>query len=342
MTGNRLVNLPPECSPAPAERLLVDLAATPEGGRDALVVARLHELKDNRSDRAAELLRVLTVSELPGVRSSTVAVLADMLDPSAILRCLERLPASRTFQVRHVCQGLEWRAALGLISNVRDGRMSLGPFVGFDDEVLTLGFLLASANHLPYEQDTASLHRKDGAETVFLLGAARSPGEFIRELRRVKILSWPRHNYDYELVRWALANPALAGGARSHVITQNAPQVVSRLRSDGLLTMGETVSWLQAGSPDDVRTRTLSVLSLPEDVTGATELKRVAVRLCSDLAAVTAHLTEEARAALSRSLSLDPETREIVEGLLEEWRSGAGDLLATARSLRSNGPTNPF
>ena len=342
MTGNQRASRHAECSPAPADRLLADLVATPEGGRDALVVARLHELKGNRSDRAAELLRVLTVSELPGVRSSTVAILADTLDPSTITRCLERLPAARTFQVRHVCQGLGWRAALRLIANVRDGRVSLGPFVGFDDELLVLGFLLASENYLPYGQDTVSLHRKDGAETVFLLGAARSPGEFMRELRRINVLSWPRHNYDHELVRWALANPSLAGGARSHVIAQNAPQVVSRLRSEGVLTLGEVGSWLQTGSPDEVRTRTLSVLSLPEGIPGSADLKRVALRLCPDLASVATHLAEGARATLSRSLSSDPATREIVEGLLEEWRSGAGDLIAAARTLRGDRPMNPF
>jgi hypothetical protein len=234
-----------------------------------------------------------------------------------------------------MCQSLGWRDALRLITNVRDGRLSLGPFVGFEDEVLTLGFLLASDNYLPYGQDTMALHRQDGAETLFLLGAARSPGAFMQELRRFNVFSWPRHNYDYQMILWTLANPSLTGNTRSHAIVQNAPQVIARLRAEGHLTLRETIAWIQTGSPEEVRGRTLAVLNLPEGVPGSRDLKRTALRLCPDLAAVAAELSAETRTVMSSTLSDDPSLREIVEGLLEEWRSDAGELIAAARTLRA-------
>lgn len=325
-------------APHPADRLLQDLEATPENGRDSLVAARLHELRGNRSHRAAHLLQVLATSELPGVRPATVAVLAAALDPSTIVRCLSQLPPTRSYQIRHICGTLRWRDALTFVASVRDGRRSLGPYIGFADDVLTLGFLLASDTHLPYGHDDISLHRSAGPETLFLFGASRAPGELLRVLEQHRILTWPQPNYDEDLSRWALANPALAGRARYHVLTQNSPQVIAALRHDGLLGLSDVVSWLRNGTAQEVLDRSVAVLHLPEDLPGSTALKASTLALLGDLAELTPRLSESARRSLSRSLSSDPAVAEIVEGLLPEWRSGVRDLLAAARSLRGDAP----
>lgn len=325
-------------SPQPADRLLQALEETPESGRDSLVAARLHELRGNRSHRAAHLLRVIATSELPGVRAATVAVLAATLDASTILRCLSQLPPTRSYQIRHICETLCWRDTLAFVSSVRDGRRSLGPYIGFTDDVLTLGFLLASDTHLPYGHDDISLHRSSGAETLFLFGSARAPGELLRELERHRILTWPQPNYDEGLARWALANPALSGRARLRALAQNAPQVIAGLRRDGLISLADVVAWLRSGTAQEVLDRSVSVLHLPEELSGSMALKTSTLALHRDLAELVPRLSESSRRSLSRALSSDPATAEIVEGLLPEWRSGTRELLAAARSLRGNEP----
>lgn len=326
-------------SPQPAELLLRALEETPESGRDALVAARLHALRGNRSHRSADLLRILATSEIPGVRASTVAGLAVSMDPSTILRCLSQLPPTRTYQIRHICGPLRWRDALTFVSSVRDGRRSLGPYIGFNDDVLTLGFLLASDTHLPYGHDDISLHRSSGAETLFLFGAARAPGELLRELERHRILTWPQPNYDENLARWSLANPALSGRARLHALNQNAPQVIAGLRHDGLLGLAEVVTWLRTGTDQEVLDRSVAVLHLPDDLAGSRALKNSTLRLQGDVSELVPRLSGASRRALSRALSDDPVTAEIIEGLLPEWRSDPRELLAAARSLRGNEPS---
>jgi hypothetical protein len=323
-------------SPEPAERLLRALEETPESGRDALITARLHELQGNSSHRAAHLLRVLATSEISGVHAATVSALAAVVSPSTVLRCLLHLPPARSYQIRNVCGDIIWRDALTFVSAVRDGRLSPGPYIGFNDDVLTLGFLLASDTHLPYGHDDFSLHRSSGAETLFLFGASRAPGELLREIERVHILTWPHLNYDLRLAQWTFANPALSGRPRLHALIQNAPQVVAGLRHSGTLSLAEVVSWLRTGNEQDVLARGVAVLHLPDEVAGSPALKSTSLRLLKDLSQLTPHLSEGSRRSLSRVLSADPVTAEIVEGLLPEWRSNARDLLSAARTFRGS------
>jgi len=336
MTSGNDAHLGGACSPRPVERLLRALEETPETGRDALVTSRLHELRGNRTHSAAHLLRVLATSELRGVRAATVAGLAATVHPSTILRCLIGLPAARSYPIRHICGTLRWQDALLFVSEVRDGRRSLGPYVGFTDDVLTLGSLLASDTHLPYGHNDPSLHRSSGAETIFLFGAARDPGELLREIERHSILTSLHPNYDENLTRWALANPALSGKPRLHAISQNSAQVVASLRHEGMLRLTEVASWLRTGTGAEIRDRSVSVLNLPEYLPGSRALKVTTIGLIDDLSELTPHLAGPARQSITRVLSSDPGTAEIVEGLLPEWRSKASELLAAARSLRGN------
>lgn len=331
---------PADTSPLPAARLRRALEETPESGRDALVAARLHELKGNRTDLAAQLLKVLTTSELPGVRPATVAALSSVVAPSTVLRCLSRMPPARSFQIRHICGTLRWQDALSLVSSIRDGRCSLGPYVGFSDEVLTLGFLLASDTHLPYGHDQTEIHRGSGDETIFLFGASRAPGELLRELGRLRIFSWPQQNHDGHLARWALANPALAGSARRYALAQNAPQVIAGLRHDGLIGLAEVVAWLREGTGQEALERSIAVLHLPHDLPGALPLKATTLALQGDLSETISHLSEPTRRGLSTVLSADPMVAEVVDALLPEWRSDVRELLAAASALRERAITD--
>jgi hypothetical protein len=309
------------------------LQETPEAGRDALVASRLHGLVGNGSDRAAELLFDLATESLPGVRTSTVATLAGALSQRAVLRCLSRLPATRLFQIRHICENLQWRESLAFIAGVRDGRVRTGPFISFRDEVLALGSMLAVNTFIPYEQETLSLHRSNCSETLFLFGAARSPAELLRELESARIHTWPRLNYDTDLAKWALRNPALVGRARAHVIAQNSARVIAELRLEERITLPETVAWLRSGTAEKVLERTLTVMNLPEAVYGAPYLKRVALRLCTDLSALAGHLSQESLRTIARLLTTEGPSTDTVVGLLAGWYSNSADLLAVAEAI---------
>ena len=320
--------------------LLEELAHTPEPGRDSLMASRLHLLEGNDSDLAARLLCDLVTSKIAGVRPSTVAAVAATVDPSKIVTCLRRLPSPRPYQASHICATLRWEDALHVVSAVRDAAPSQAVFHGFRDQVLGLGFHLAADDHLPYDQDVMSLNRSDGGEVVFLFGAARSPTELLRRISLLRVHTRPRLNQDADLTRWALANPALTGTARAHVLAHTSSRVVAALRGEGILGLSETVTWLRSGDPDEVTERIVSVLNLLPAEPGAAALHHVAAKTCVDLSRVASLLSPSTRRRLSETL-VGPACHseyagvvETVDALLSEWRSTPASLVEAAFSLR--------
>ena len=323
--------------PQIVKNLIWDLQETPESGRDALVNARLHELNGNRSDQAADLLRDIVTDELAGIRASTIAGLATTIHPTAILRCIMRLPKyTRAHQIRHICGTIGWRDALPLVALIRDEQTSLGPYAEFNDDTLTLGLLLASDTHLLYGHTSSDLHRASGAETLFLFGACRDPSELLREITKVHIITWLRHNYDTHLAVWAFNNPALVGEPRYYALMQNAPQVVASLRNDGILSSRDVVAWLRGGSARESFERIVTVLSLSDNLVGAVALKKATLFCCKDLSDVAIHLSKQSRKSTSYILSDDPSISEIIENLLPEWRSTSRALVEVAQALHGH------
>lgn len=345
-------------SPRAVDNLRADLNKTPESGHDALVVARLHEIHGNRSNRTADLLRSIVLNEIVGIRASTVAGLAAAVHPEALLRCITHLPRdARSHQIRNICGTIRWREALPLVALVRDEHKTLGGSKrleekerslgvsfgnAFADGVLTLGLLCAIDTCLPYAHGAGDLHRSSGAETLFLFGAARDPQELLRELNRVHILTWLQQNYDTHLAIWALSNPSLLGEPRFYAIMQNAPQVVANLRHSGILGLGEVVAWLRGGSERDALERSIAALSLPDDVAGAKALKRTTLFSCKDLSEVVPHLSKQSRKSTSCSLSDDPWVAEIIESLLPEWHSTGQALIDAAQALHGRNPSSTW
>ena len=322
-------------SPRAADNLIRDLKETPESGRNALVVARLHELQGNKSSGAANLLRGIVADELAGISAATVSILAQTMHPSAIVRCIIQLAnENSSYQGRHICGALRWHDSLALVSMIREGRISLSPYTEFADDTLTLGLLLASHTHLPYSYSTSDLHRSSGSETLFLFGAAQAPDELLSELKRVHIVTWLRLNYDTNLAVWALSNPTLSGGARCYAIAQNAPQVIAGLRHYGVISLSDVGVWLRGGGERDTIERTTAVLNLDNDLVGVKALKKTALILHDNLCEVIPHLSKQSLKSISSVLSDDPLIAEIIESLLPGWHSGVYSLIDTAKTLR--------
>lgn len=321
-------------SPRAADNLIRDLKETPESGRDALVVARLHELQGNKSSRAANLLRSIVADELAGISASTVAVLARTMHPSTILRCIRQLAyENHSYRGRHICGAIRWHDSLALVSLIREGRVSLSPYTEFADDTLTLGLLLASYAHLPYGYSTSDLHRSSGSETLFLFGAAQAPDELLIELKRVHRVTWLQLNYDINLAVWALSNPTLSGSARRYAIAQNAPQVIAGLRYCGVLGLSDVGAWLRGEEERDTLERTMAVLSLDNNLVGVKALKKTALMLHDNLSEVVPHLSKQSLKGISSVLSDDPLIAEIIESLLPGWHSGVYSLLEVAQTL---------
>lgn len=324
------------------ENLVWDLQETPESGRDALVIARLHELNGNRSDLAVDLLHLIITDKLAGISASTIAGLAATMHPGVILRYIMRImripkyTPSHQIRFRHICGTVEWQDALPLVALIRDEQASLGPYAEFNDKTLTLGLLLASNTHLPYGHASSDLHRASGPETLFLFGACRDPSELLRELNKVQIITWLRHNYDTHLAVWAFNNPALVGESRYYALMQNAPQVVASLRNDGILSLHDVVTWLRRGSAREYLERIVTVLSLSDDLVGVVALKKTALFCCKDLSDVTIHLSKQSRKSASYILSGDPSISEIIENLLPEWCSTSRALIEVAQALHGH------
>jgi len=337
------MNRPPVASrsPSAAEALAAEIAATPESGRDPLVTARLHLLENDGSDRAARLLLALTTAELPGVRPSTAATLAATLHPSAVVKCLLRIPSGCLYQSSRICGVLRWEDALDLVAATRDAAVPPPVSPGFRDPLLATAFELAANIHLPYGHDPVSLRRSDGAEMLFLFGAARAPGELLAEISRLRITGDPAPNNDPDLARWAFANPGLTGPARAHALAQNNARVVATLREEDVLGPVETLEWLRSGDADEVRDRIVTVLDLPSDTPGVSALRDAALRVCKDVSQVASRLSPAARRDLAVTVTgtsaVDAHLVELVGALLPEWGSTPAALLVAASALHERG-----
>lgn len=326
---------------AAASSLHDALRATPPAGRTALLTARVHTLEGNASDAARDLLVELSESRIEGVSIAATARLASVLNPSVLVRVLRTLSATRVFAARHVCEQLRWRDALPLLADLRDGRLAPGMHLSFGDDLLALAAVFATGNEHGDRDRLHGVHRRRGEETVLLLGAARDPRSFLREVRSVNVLTWPLPNDDVGLAAWAFANPALDGEARGHCVEQNTPRVIATLRASGVLGLHEVYRWVNP--PEGPRKdRILSVLNLPQAVQGAASLRRAALSSCRNVAEVCGELSCAERRRLAEELAdQDPSRAEVVGALLGEWQGNVKSLLGTARSLLGDAQESP-
>jgi len=326
---------------AAASSLHEALRATPPAGRVALLTARLHTLEGNASDAARDLLVELSESRIEGVSLAATAQLASVLDPSVLVRTLRTLSATRVFAARHVCEQLRWRDALPLLADLRDGRLAPGIHLSFGEDLLALAAVFATGNEHDDRDRLHDVHRRRGEETVLLLGAARDPRSFLREVRAVNVMTWPLPNDDVDLAAWAFANPALQGEAREHCVEQNTPRVIAALRASGVLGLHEVYRWINPleGHRKD---RILSVLNLPHEVQGAASLRRAALSSCRNVAEVCGDLSVAERRNLAEELA-DQNTSlaEVVAALLGEWQGNVKSLLYTARTLLDDSTMAP-
>jgi hypothetical protein len=325
-----------------ASEVRAALDRTPPSGRDALLRARLHLLSGNASDDARDLLVDLAEGRIEGVSPATFSHLAGILHPSVRMRSVGLLAGTRLFATRHICEQLHWRDALPLFADLRDGRLASGLHLSFIEELPSLAALFATGNEHALRETSHTVHRRRGEETVFLLGAARSPGAFLREVRMVNVLTWPAPNDDESLAAWALANPALTGAARDFCLENNAPHVLSALRGKGVLGSGEIFRWFrtQRGVRLD---RIVSALSLPDEVFGVRNFRRVALSACRNVAEVGGMLSEDLRRRLALDLAGgDATIRETVHALLTEWEGTATTLRETAFRLTDIPPEETY
>jgi len=320
--------------PVIVDALRRDLLATPEPGRDALLNARLHELRGHRSSAAVRFLADVADDRISGVGVRTLNDLADTLHPATTSAAMLRVRRCSNLRTSSLGHSLRWRDHLHYVSALRDRGIPVRSMVSFSDPVLTLGVLLALDTHLPREAEI-SLHRSAGEETVFLFGAALAPWVVLGEKERTKVITWPRLNQDTDLARWALANPALAGRARAHVIAQNTPSVIAELRADGTLTLLEVMDWLAAGDATERTQRIHHVLPLADDVPGSRSLRAAVLRFAPDLSALTPGLSVKELDRLSDLVAHDlpADTAEAVRGLLPTWTSTATELRSAASAL---------
>lgn len=317
------------------------LRATPPAGRAALLMARLHTLEGNASDAARDLLVELSESRIEGVSIAATARLASVLDPSVLVRALRTLSATRVFAARHVCEQLRWRDALPLLADLRDGCLAPGIHLSFGEDLLSLAAAFATGNEYGNRDLLYGVHRRRGEETVLLLGAARDPRSFLREVRSVNVMTWPLPNDDVGLATWAFANPALQGEARGYCVEQNTPRVIAALRASGVLRLHEVYHWLNPleGSRKD---RILAVLNLPQAVQGAASLRRAALSSCRNVAEVCDDISFAERRRLAEELAAqDASLVEIVVALLGEWQGDVKSLLDTARTLLDDSSITP-
>lgn len=318
------------------------LVDAPAGGRGALLEARAFTLKGNASDDACRLLVEITKG-MDGVNGSAIAALASVLHPNVLVKAVRDLSRTRTFATRYICEHLQWRDAMPLIADLRDGRMISGLYLGFEDDLISLALLLATQTEhdgrdLPYE-----LHRRRSEETVLLFGAAREPYHLLREILSLKVVTaGVAANDDEHLLRWAIANPALTGEARAYCIRRNTPRVIAVLLDQGVLKPEDAHIWFEADESSP-RFRVLSALNLPADVRGSSFLRRAAIASCADVSRVCKELSMQAQHNLAADLvGGDPLLTETVRVFFESWQGDMESLLDTAHLLeydRSGAPS---
>ena len=317
------------------------LVDTPAGGRGALLEARAFTLKGNASDDACRLL-VEIAKGMDGVNGSAIAALASVLHPNVLVKAVRDLSQSRTFATRYICEHLQWRDAMPLIADLRDGRMVSGLYMRFEDDLTSLALLLATQTEhdgrdLPYE-----LHRRRSEETVLLFGAAREPYHLLQEILSLKIVSaGVAANDDEHLLRWAIANPALTGEARAYCIRRNTPRVIAVLLDQGVLKPEDAHRWFETDESSP-RFRVLSALNLPADVKGASFLRKAAIESCTDISRICKELSLQAQHNLAADLvSGNPLLTETVRVFFESWQGDVESLLHAAHLLEYDRPAAP-
>lgn len=319
------------------------LVDTPAGGRGALLEARAFTLNGNASDDACRLL-VEIAKGMDGVNGSAIAALASVLHPNVLVKAVRDLERrfGRTFATRYICENLQWRDAMPLIADLRDGRMVSGLYLKFEDDLTSLALLLATQTEhdgrdLPYE-----LHRRRSEETVLLFGAAREPYRLLQEILSLKIVSaGVAANDDEHLLRWAIANPALTGEARAYCIRRNTPRVIAVLLDQGVLKPEDAHIWFEADESSP-RFRVLSALNLPADVKGASFLRKAAIEFCADISRICKELSLQAQHNLAADLvGGDPLLTETVRVFFESWQGDVESLLHAAHLLEYDRPAAP-
>ncbi len=316
-------------------RLREEMTALPPIGREALLLARTPELAGSCEQHAADLLcdLVLADAESPHrVTPTTLEHVVTAVPVTAVQRVVDALTGCRVYVFRYLLARLPARALLSRIAAVRDGSDEYAPYVNTLDGIVGLAFDLASGMDRSSRPCTPS---RLGSETTLLLGSARDPRWFHRDLLRVRVIQSVQLNQDAELLHWALGNPQLEVDSRAYLVGLSAAPVVVELYALGVLDRNDLVSWTDTRMQTADSAQLLSAFltegppeacqALAETVlTSAT----APLELIRDLPA-----DGRDRALQSLGVSFSGSLLETFTGLLEDWSGSLPELVEASRNL---------
>lgn len=293
----------------PIHELRTALECATPALRPAVLEAHRGLLAQDRSSDGAQLLADLASGVFDGVDHRSFRAAVACTAPSQAARALELLEEPWPFDARHLVATLSRHDALEYVADIRDGRRNGNNFL-FTTGVVHLAVTVASGALREFKEP---LHRSDGNETAFLLGAARHPRLVLAEMRKVGYHPGPTPVHDAPLVEWVLAAPGLDAEVRAYVVSLLAAECVAALAHSGALTATEVVEWIRARLVPVIDVQIHAALCLAPSTPGVRRLQRLILRLAPSAAALLAPFSTEQRRTLLGVLHADPARSDQVD-----------------------------
>jgi hypothetical protein len=309
-----------------------ELAALPPLGREALLLSRMTRLAGSCDRHGSDLLcdLVLADAESPHrVAPTTLEQVVGVMPLSAVQAAVGILDGCSVYVFSYLLARLPARALLGRITEVRDGSV---PYLNTLDGIVGLAFDLASGMDRSSRQCTPS---RLASDTILLIGAARDPQWFCRDLLRVRVIQNVLLSQDAELLTWALGNPGLDESTRAYLVGLAAASVIVELHALGVLGRTDLISWTGARAQTADTAQLLSAFLVEGPRESCQALARTVLSVVDAPLEIIRGLPAGGRDRALESLGagFSGSLFETFSGLLDGWSGSLPELVEASRNL---------